>query len=66
MSRFGKMRLVIILLKKKKKKKKIGGYKRVKLKHNNPLVSKFMNTRLNLTMYNIIFLYVYLSKNIFI
>ena len=64
MSRFGKMRLVVILLKKKKKKN--GGYKRVKLKHNNPLVNKFMNTRLNLTMYNIIFLYVYLSKNIFI
>ena len=53
--------------------------KQVKLKHNNVFINKLMNLRLffffflkninlrlDLTIYNIIFLYVYLSKNILI
>ena len=48
------------------RKKKCLIIKQAKFKHNNMFVNKLVNIRLDLTLYNIIFLYVYLSKYIYI
>ena len=40
--------------------------KQVKLKHNNVFMSKLVNIRARITIYNTLYLYVYLSENLFI